>query len=242
MRDRLVAAGSVVVLLVSGLALVQAIEIRRAVSAPWVPAVPAVPSVPSSHPVTTPPPAAAIPPPGGPDSARGRAVDGAAEHAAAGTRTRRPRAGPQAPDWRVVLAGLDRRRARAYAAADLHRLAGVYVAGSAALRRDRALLRRYTRRGLRVLGLRMSFAGISAERVAADRVALRVRDRVADGVVVGARTRRRLPTDDPDSRVVTLQRVPGDGWRIAAVRDAAGRHRRPAPPGPSQRSGSATTR
>jgi hypothetical protein len=127
--------------------------------------------------------------------------------------------------WATVLAGLDRRRARAYAAGDPALLRAVYVRGSAALRRDQRLLARYARRGLRVDGLRMHVADLRVRTRRPDVVALEVRDRVAAGTVTGHGHRplshpldRPLAADDLDTRLLTLRRVDRGVWLVAAVR------------------------
>jgi hypothetical protein len=186
MRHRVVAAGSVALLVLSAALLVDAVQARLA--------------VPASAPAVQPRVVA---------SAGPRATEPVAREA------RRPR-------WRSVLAALDRRRARAYAAGDASLLREVYAAGSPVFRRDCAVLAAYRRRGLRVLHLRIRIADVEAQRVGEEVVVLRVRDRLTGGIVVGRGVRRRLRADAPDTRLVTLARVPGEGWRIAAVRGIVG--------------------
>jgi hypothetical protein len=201
MHRRVVAAVSVAVLLVSVAALVEAVQMRLDVRAPTV--VPPLPAADAQHRPGT----------NRKDRASAPSADARRDAGSPSTAARHGLV-----QWRSVLAALDRRRARAYAAGEPHRLARVYVPGSAALRRDRALLRRYARRGLRVIGLRMRLTGMAAEQDAAGRTMVWVRERLAGGVVVGARARRRLPPGEPQTRVVTLRRVRGQAWRIAAVR------------------------
>ncbi len=117
-----------------------------------------------------------------------------------------------------MLALLDRRRAQAYAAAESGLLRAVYVRGSPMLRRDRAVLAAYAARDLRVRGLRMRVESVRVHRSGRRRVVLRVRDRVAGGVVVGRRIHRPLASDLPSTRLITLRRGAAGGWRIAAVR------------------------
>jgi hypothetical protein len=120
--------------------------------------------------------------------------------------------------WWAVLAGLDALRARAYAEMRPGLLRRVYTPGSRVLRRDRTLLLRYRRRGLRVVGLRVRVLWLRAD--ARDgRVVLRVRDRVSAGTLVGAGGRRRLPRDGADVRAITLRRS-GGHWRISEVTPA----------------------
>jgi eukaryotic-like serine/threonine-protein kinase len=122
--------------------------------------------------------------------------------------------------WRTVLARLDRRRARAYAAADPGLLRSVYVPGSPVMRRDRRLLARYARRGLHVRGLRTDVEDLRVRMRRHGHVVLLVRDRVAAGTVAGRGRRRPLPADDVDSRLLTLRRVDRGIWLVAAVRPA----------------------
>jgi eukaryotic-like serine/threonine-protein kinase len=165
------------------------------------------------------------------DRATGAAPVGSPDPATAPSRTggaappaAREPTGPEvcaARHWRGVLTVLDRRRAKAYAQAAPRLLRGVYTPGSSALRRDRSLLARYRHRGLRVRHLRMEVADLCVRTRQADRVVLRVRERVAAGTVIGAGRRRALVADDLDSRLLTLRRGGRRGWLVAAVRPAA---------------------
>ncbi len=116
-----------------------------------------------------------------------------------------------------MLAELDRRRAAAYAAADPAALRRVYVARTTAMRQDRALLMRYRRRGLRVVGMRMRILGLRVRARRRDRVVLVVRERLVRATVRGAGTRR-LVDGDVDEHVLTLRDAAGRGWRVASVR------------------------
>lgn len=120
--------------------------------------------------------------------------------------------------WRAVLAGLDRRRSRAYAGLEPRLLHGIYTPGSEVLRRDRVLLLRYRHRGWRVRGLRMRLVAlrVSAERVG--HVVLRVTEQAVAGTVPGRRTAQGLRAGPVDTRLVTLRRMAGGGWRISRVR------------------------
>ncbi|MGH3367648.1 MAG: hypothetical protein ACRDOY_10630 [Nocardioidaceae bacterium] len=128
---------------------------------------------------------------------------------------RAPAGGP--PSWRRVLAGLDALRAQAYAASEPRLLRRVYTPGSPALRADQRLLRRYQRRGLRVIRLRLQVTDLQVRARRGASLVLRVRDRVSDGVVLGGPTRRRLPADEFDTRTISMRRVAGE-WRVSAVR------------------------
>jgi hypothetical protein len=128
------------------------------------------------------------------------------------------------PDRRAaalaVLRDWDVRRAAAWAAGDEAGLTALYVPGSAAGRHDRAMLRRYLARGLRVRGLRMQVLAGSVRTRTHDRIALVVTDRVAHAVAVGRGVRVHLPRDRASRRTVVLRRVAGE-WRVARVRAQA---------------------
>lgn len=121
--------------------------------------------------------------------------------------------------WVGVLRGLDAVRSGAFARADGRALHRVYTAGSPALRRDRAQLRRMTRAGLRAAGLRLQTRAVTELERSAEQVRLRVVDVLpayrlvgADGSVVAQRRGRGEAT-----WTVTL-RPAGDGsWRIYDV-------------------------
>ena len=95
---------------------------------------------------------------------------------------------PAAPPghWQRVLHDLDRSRARAFAAGEPGGLAAVYVRGSPVLRHDRAVLGAYARRGLTVQGARLRLLDVRVRAASADRVALRVVDRLGPAVVGGS--------------------------------------------------------
>ena len=139
-----------------------------------------------------------------------------------------PEAGARAPDGRpstrgrqaaalAVLRAWDGRRAAAWAAGDEDALAALYTDGSAAGRRDRAMLRRYVARGLRVRRLRMQVLAGSVRSREAGRIVLVVTDRLAHAVAVGRGVRLELPRDRASRRTVVLRRVAGE-WRVARVR------------------------
>ncbi len=123
--------------------------------------------------------------------------------------------------WARVLHRLDRRRARAYASADLRVLREVYLAGSAVLRRDRAVLRAYAKREIRLTGVRFELFAVRTRTTSPGSVLLRVVDRLnrptahtETGVVT-------LPQDRATRWSIRLDRT-RVGWRIAAVRRVAG--------------------
>jgi hypothetical protein len=121
--------------------------------------------------------------------------------------------------WRAVLARLDAVRSRAYADLRPRLLRRVYTPGSRVLRHDRALLLRYRRRGLRVVGLRVQVLTLREGARRDDRVVLRVQDRVTAGTLVGGAVQRLLPDDAANARAITLSRS-GGGWLISAVTPA----------------------
>lgn len=117
-----------------------------------------------------------------------------------------------------VLRSWDRERAAAWRAGDLRALSGLYVPGSAAGRADRAMLRAYLDRGLRVTGLRMQVASVEVERARESRLVLRVTDRLSTATAVGDGARRALPRDGWSRRRVVLL-AGRSGWRVASVTD-----------------------
>ena len=117
----------------------------------------------------------------------------------------------------AVLHAWDDQRADAWAAADVSALSALYTPGSAAGRRDVAMLRAWTARGLRVHGLRTQLLDVQVRRRTPERLVLAVTDRLAGGVAepVGLP----LPRDRPSRHVVVLRVVDGE-WRVSAVRPA----------------------
>jgi len=122
-----------------------------------------------------------------------------------------------APDWLAVVRELMQRRADAYARSSPAALARVHEAGSAAMAADRALLRSWSARGLRVHDAVVRVAGVRPLLLGPGRVVLRVVHRLGSAVAVGRDgARRALPRDRPQAHRVVLVRTEG-GWRIAAV-------------------------
>ncbi|MEP9364663.1 hypothetical protein ABLE68_16980 [Nocardioides sp. CN2-186] len=116
----------------------------------------------------------------------------------------------------ALLRAWDDRRAEAWASGEPSRLRELYGTGSAAGRADRAMLRAWSARGLRVEDLEMQLVAVRVRVWTADRVVLVVTDRLARGVAVGGGVRRPLPEDHVSTRVVALARVAGE-WRVDAV-------------------------
>ena len=121
--------------------------------------------------------------------------------------------------WAAVLAELDARRSRAYAAGDLALLAGLYVPGSPAARRDEEALVALLGRGLRAEDLRLSTTAVRLLRDDGERAQLRVTDLLDDYTLVdsdGSVVQRR-PGRGAASWTVLLQRRPS-GWAVYDVR------------------------
>jgi len=152
--------------------------------------------------------------PDGPVAARGGSGPPAAVAAAAAARA--------SAEVRAlaVLHRWDRARARAWARGDPVALARLYVPGSRAGRRDVAMLRTWSRRGLRVAGLRMQV--LAAALVARDRgrLVLVVTDRLAGGAARAGPVRRALPRDRPSTRRLVFRRVAGR-WLLSSVQPRA---------------------
>ena len=123
------------------------------------------------------------------------------------------------PGALAVLHAWDRRRAAAWAAGDESALAALYTAGAPAGQADRALLRRYTSRGLLVREMRMQVLRARVLALRPRLLELEVTDRLAGGTVIrsGApAAARRLPVDAATTHVLTLRRI-GGAWLMARV-------------------------
>ena len=118
---------------------------------------------------------------------------------------------------RGVLADWDARRARAWAAGDVAALRGLYVRGSRSGRADARMLASYVDRGLTVEGLRTQVLALEVLEASADRLEVRVTDRVAGATAVDGDTAIPLPDDRPSTRRVVLRRVAGE-WLVDEVR------------------------
>lgn len=116
----------------------------------------------------------------------------------------------------AVLHAWDRRRARAYADGDAAALRGLYVRGSVAGERDVRTLRRYDRRGFRVVGMRMQVLALEVLAHRRGLWRLEVTDRLQRASAVRHGTPVALPRDAASTRVVTLVRS-DDGWRVRSV-------------------------
>jgi hypothetical protein len=150
-------------------------------------------------------------------AAAGIAAGGAAGGAAAPRRTPTRVDAPSSAALRAadVLRAWDQRRAAAWAAGDVGELARLYTPGSRTGARDVAELRRWTRRGLRVVGLRQQVAALRLRVPASHHLVLTVTDRTVDGIAVGPR-RTALPTSAWVTHRIGLRRVHGR-WLVDEV-------------------------
>jgi hypothetical protein len=124
---------------------------------------------------------------------------------------------PAGPPPIEVLRAWDARRAEAWARGDPRLLSPLYTADSVAGRRDRAMLRAWSARGLAVRDLRTQLLAVHVLRHTRSAWTLLVTDRLTGGVAVGRGPSRPLPRDGATTRTVRLRWVDG-GWRVAAVR------------------------
>ena len=115
-----------------------------------------------------------------------------------------------------VLHDWDERRARAWANSDEVALRSLYVRGSAAARSDVRLLRSYTARGLVVRRMVTQVFGVRVLTREPGRLAIRVRDRVAGGLVDTGERDVALPSTRPATRRIELRQVAGT-WKVVAV-------------------------
>jgi hypothetical protein len=120
-----------------------------------------------------------------------------------------------------LLRGWDRERSEAYATGSASRLRALYVPGAAVGAADLRVLHGWTRRGLRVSGMRTQVLALSVLDASPDRMRLRLTDRLTGAVARGRGGPVLLPRDRASTRELTLVRG-GRRWRVAAVRDAPG--------------------
>ncbi len=120
-----------------------------------------------------------------------------------------------------MLTRLDERRNAALANVDLTALADVYAADSAPLARDASLVRQLAAARAHAEGLRLEARSVRLTRRTANRVTLRVVDRLLAYDIVGADGRVLERRPGRSEKAWTVELVPaGDGWRIAAVKPA----------------------
>ena len=124
----------------------------------------------------------------------------------------------------VVLRSWDHARATAWAQGDAAALRRLYVDGSAAGRRDVAMLRRWTDRHLRVRGMSMQVLGVRLRARTERRIVLDVTDRLVGAYAVGGGRRIALPADNASTRRLEFRRVDGR-WLLASVRPRTDRPR-----------------
>ena len=120
-------------------------------------------------------------------------------------------------DALTVLRRWDVRRAAAWSAGDPAALARLYVHRSRTGARDVGDLRRWVRRGLRVVGLHQQVTAVRVTDRDPGRIVMVVTERTVDGVAVGARRRTAVPASAWATHRVSL-RLSQDRWRVAEVR------------------------
>ena len=114
-----------------------------------------------------------------------------------------------------VLREWDARRSRAYAEGDGQALSRLYVAGSRTGAADRALLRSYRDRGLRVSEMYTQVLALTVREQTDQRLVVVVTDVLADAIAGDrAHARWALPHDRPTTRRVVLVRDHGS-WLVA---------------------------
>jgi hypothetical protein len=118
----------------------------------------------------------------------------------------------------AVLHAWDAARARAYAAGDSRALGSLYAPTSGTGAADLARLRAYTRRDLRVSGLRMQVLDFEVLRQRRQLLELRVTDRIQAATVVGSQRRWTLPRDQASGWTMVLRAFEGTGrWQVTSV-------------------------
>jgi hypothetical protein len=128
------------------------------------------------------------------------------------------------PRWAQLLRQLDATRAQAFARGDRAALRTVYADQSPAYRRDAKGLRRLSRAGLHVRGLRLTDIRVTDARRRSNEVVLRVSDRLAayDVVTSSGDVRRHEAGRGRTAWRVTLARAdPTAEWRIRDVQRAS---------------------
>jgi hypothetical protein len=132
-----------------------------------------------------------------------------------------PSSGPASSDtaWLRVMAALDEARDQAFADGDPDELAGVYVAGSAALDADRRTLVAMAGSGERARGLSLNLVSVELESQTPTSARLRVRDTLPPYEIVGADgVVQRQPGRGERGWLVTLRSTAAGGpWRIASI-------------------------
>jgi hypothetical protein len=140
--------------------------------------------------------------------------------AATGAASSRPAPAAQGGGgWGPLVAGLDRRRAEAFASADPARLAAAVVPGSPAGRDDLAAVQALRRSGLRPVGLVWEVDAIDVVSSSATAATLRVVDhqRAYRLVDVAGRVRESRPSRAQRRWLVGLTREWPGPWRVWSV-------------------------
>ncbi len=116
-----------------------------------------------------------------------------------------------------MLARLDASRERAWRKGSTALLEQVYAVGAPELRLDRAHLRAYLARGLRVEGVSLTFRRLRVVERGDNHVRLRVVDRLGplEATTTDGRVRS-LPADRPTEHLIDLTRERGE-WRVARI-------------------------
>ncbi len=155
------------------------------------------------------------PPTSAPDSTTAPATTAAPD----GTRPRQaPAADSSVDSWGQVLSELDEQRAKAFAESDAAMLRSVYVRGSDLLVKDRAEIEKCVRAGCHVEGLRFDIIRLELASKKAGRTVLKVVDQLqAYTVVSGSGERTDRPPGEVTTRLITLERRPGDHWLISRI-------------------------
>jgi hypothetical protein len=157
------------------------------------------------------------------DAPRGAVTAGSAGSSGGGT-TATTVAG-QSPEqvWRSVLAGLHGARSRAFERAQENLLADVDAAGSPAYGADVDLMRKMVARGAHAAGLRQEIVDLAVREEGADKVVLRITQKLDpyDFVNASGRVLARQTGTPPQRRDLTLVRTAA-GWRISQTAAVTG--------------------
>jgi hypothetical protein len=116
-----------------------------------------------------------------------------------------------------ILRAWDVRRARAWAAGDVHALTKLYTPHSRTGAVDRAMLRSYLRRGLLVKGMHTQVLAADVRASDATHLTLVVTDRLATATAVARGTSLPLPRDRPTNHTVELVKR-DEIWLVSEVR------------------------
>jgi len=130
---------------------------------------------------------------------------------------KRATADPVPVDWVGVVRALDRRRAAAFATADVGALREVYASGSPALKADVATLDAMAKAGVTPRGFAITSSGVRLMHRTSTAATLRVTDTVASYQLVrSGRLVRAVSARGPSTFTMTLALI-GAEWRIVSV-------------------------